>query len=599
MGGRSQMQLLLSKLSEHKYIEWHRSFDNTNIVKDLFWAHPVSIDLLHAFPCVLLMDCTYKCNSYNLPLLQIVGVTSTEMTFPGAFAYLESEREDNYTWALTRLKSVLDDSAMPKVILSDRDLALINAIKRVFPNAKHLLCSEDEFITRLNALQQDFISYPQAIEYVTSTWLDKYKENFVSAWTDKIMHFGNLTTNRVESSHSRLKKELGTSQGNFETSWTKIHSLLELLHTNIKASFEKSLTVVQHQFKPAEFKKLRGFISISALQMVLSESKNTNSIGIDVSVCGCTIRSTHGLPCAHEIVEYKRESRPIPLECIDSHWKKLDLIRNHNKRKVEMSYGPIFDLIAKRFNENDDDMKLHILQKLAEIANPHTTSLIEPEAKKNTRGRPNSKANASTCRDPSAFEIVLSGKEICSPTVAFMRPAVKVNGNKQPKQKVYKKNSLKSNPFVNEFPAALQSYIHHIKDVAPDGNCGFRAIADLMGFGENGWLQVRKDLLNELHLNMEHYSHLYGTYERVNELIHAISYFENCPGSDKWMTMPDMGHLIASAYNIVVFHLSMKQCLTFLPLRSNPVPTDSRKEIAIGFVNNNHFVEVKLTASLA
>ena len=134
------MQLLLSKLSEHKYIEWHRSFDNTNIVKDLFWAHPVSIDLLHAFPCILLMDCTYKCNRYNLPLLQIVGVTSIEMTFPGAFAYLESEREDNYTWALTRLKSVLDDSAMPRVILSDRVLALINAIERVFPNAKHLLC---------------------------------------------------------------------------------------------------------------------------------------------------------------------------------------------------------------------------------------------------------------------------------------------------------------------------------------------------------------------------------------------------------------------------------------------------------------------------
>ena len=157
---------------------------------------------------------------------------------------------------------------------------------------------------------------------------------------------------------------------------------------------------------------------------------------------------------------------------------------------------------------------------------------------------------------------------------------------------MYKKKSLKSNPFVNEFAVALQSYIYHIKDVAPNGNCRFRTIADLMGFGENGWLQVRKDMLNELHLNMEHYSHLYGTYERVNELIHAISYFENCPGSDKWMTMADMGHLIASAYNVVVFHLSMKQCLTFLPLRSNPIPTDSRKEIAIGFVNNNNFVEV-------
>ena len=116
--------------------------------------------------------------------------------------------------------------------LNNRDLALVNTIERVFPNAKHLLCrwhvnknviakckklfatkeiwekfmmswnvlllssSEDEFITRLNALQQDFISYPQTIEYVTSTWLDKYKENFVSAWTYKIMHFGNLTTNK-------------------------------------------------------------------------------------------------------------------------------------------------------------------------------------------------------------------------------------------------------------------------------------------------------------------------------------------------------------------------------------------------------------------
>ena len=176
----------------------------------------------------------------------------------------------------------------------------------------------------------------------------------------------------MKSSHSRLKKDLGTSQGNFETSWTKIHSLLELLHTNINASFEKSLTIVQHQFKPPKFKELRGFISIAALQMVLTESKHVNSIGIDVSACGCTICSTHRLPCAHEIeiAEYKRESQPIPLECIDSHWKKLDLIRNHNKRKTEMSYRPIFDLIAKRFNENDDYTKLHILQKLTEIANP-------------------------------------------------------------------------------------------------------------------------------------------------------------------------------------------------------------------------------------
>ena len=62
---------------------------------------------------------------------------------------------------------------------------------------------------------------------------------------------------RAESSHAQLKRQLGSSQGNFEACWTKIHSLLELQHTSIKASFEKSKTIVHYNFKPAEYKELR------------------------------------------------------------------------------------------------------------------------------------------------------------------------------------------------------------------------------------------------------------------------------------------------------------------------------------------------------
>ncbi|KAL7189354.1 hypothetical protein ACSBR1_039072 [Camellia fascicularis] len=68
------------------------------------------------------------------------------------------------------------------------------------------------------------------------------------------------------------------------------------------------------------------------------------------------------------------------------------------------------------------------------------------------------------------------------------------------------------------------------------------------------------------------------------------------PGFDRWMTMPDMGHLIASFYNVVLYHLSLQQCLIFLPLRSLPVTVADRREIAIGFVNGNHFVQVFLEA---
>jgi len=32
---------------------------------------------------------------YQLPLMEIIGVTSIDMTFSVAFSYLEEEREDN------------------------------------------------------------------------------------------------------------------------------------------------------------------------------------------------------------------------------------------------------------------------------------------------------------------------------------------------------------------------------------------------------------------------------------------------------------------------------------------------------------------------
>ena len=39
---------------------------------------------------------------------------------------------------------------------------------------------------------------------------------------------------RVESAHSKLKRHLRLSQGNFETSWSIIHNLLELQHKDKK-----------------------------------------------------------------------------------------------------------------------------------------------------------------------------------------------------------------------------------------------------------------------------------------------------------------------------------------------------------------------------
>ena len=86
------------------------------------------------------MDCTYKTNRYRLPLLEIVRVTSTEMTFSVGFAYLEAKQEDNFNWCLDNLKSIMHGQLMPSVIVTDRDLAQMNSIERIFPTSRHFLC---------------------------------------------------------------------------------------------------------------------------------------------------------------------------------------------------------------------------------------------------------------------------------------------------------------------------------------------------------------------------------------------------------------------------------------------------------------------------
>ncbi|KAK3230244.1 hypothetical protein Dsin_002125 [Dipteronia sinensis] len=101
---------------------------------------------------------------------------------------------------------------------------------------------------------------------------------------------------------------------NLDANCSSIENKLELVvytdifttdqHNEIKASFERSLTLVQHSFKPSDFKELREVVSRNALNMVLDKYERVDS---NDSICSCVIRLTHGLPCAHEISGYKRE----------------------------------------------------------------------------------------------------------------------------------------------------------------------------------------------------------------------------------------------------------------------------------------------------
>ena len=121
----------------------------------------------------------------------------------------------------------------------------------------------------------------------------------------------------------------------------------------------------------------------------------------------------------------------------------------------------------------------------------------------NARGRPSSKVDNSNRRDPSAFEYV-AAKYSQSP-VSFTSTM-----KRKKKLQVYQSTSQSSQSYINSFPWELKPYISLVKDVTNDGNCGFQAIANLIGIGEDQWLHIKKDLIGELGLCRKDYNILDG-----------------------------------------------------------------------------------------
>ncbi|KAJ9541940.1 hypothetical protein OSB04_028446, partial [Centaurea solstitialis] len=128
--GRTPVQNVMHILQTKGYEFEYRLNDITNQLEELFFIYPTSLKMWQAFPHVVFMDATYKTNKYNLPFLEI-GVTSTNKTFSIAFAFMYNEQTSNYTWALTCLKLTINGSFWPRVIVTDRDLALMKACEEV------------------------------------------------------------------------------------------------------------------------------------------------------------------------------------------------------------------------------------------------------------------------------------------------------------------------------------------------------------------------------------------------------------------------------------------------------------------------------------
>jgi hypothetical protein len=91
------------------------------------------VELLKKYPDVLLLDCTYRTNKFKMPLLNIAGTTCLDKNYHTAFCFLVKEEEGDYVWALEQLQDLFEPGMVMSAVVTDREIAVINACRQVFP----------------------------------------------------------------------------------------------------------------------------------------------------------------------------------------------------------------------------------------------------------------------------------------------------------------------------------------------------------------------------------------------------------------------------------------------------------------------------------
>jgi hypothetical protein len=114
--------------------------DNSNRIERLFWCDGESRKNFEVFGDVLAFDATYRKNKYNCPFVVFSRVNHHNQTIVFATDLVTRENEETYVWLLEQFMCAMQGNT-PISVITDGDIAMKNAIRKVFPKAGHRLCA--------------------------------------------------------------------------------------------------------------------------------------------------------------------------------------------------------------------------------------------------------------------------------------------------------------------------------------------------------------------------------------------------------------------------------------------------------------------------
>ncbi len=247
----------------------------------------------------------------------------------------------------------------------------------------------------------------RVVRYLAGTWIP-HKEKFVRAWTNDCMHFGNLTTSRVESQHSSFKYYLGSGNSSFDTLFKKAHAQMTNQQAKIRQALQESMSSIARTSRLRPFEPLYKRVSVHALQILSMEWNRMLELGDYVfDKCGCVLQHTHGIPCACFMFLTVRSTGVIHPSDLHIFWRTLKYAEAGNEANEEVRDANAYDkdyfegLVEEVLNA-DPAVIRHMSQVLEDELHPDGTNIPEPQGSPPRKGRPST--SRTLRRNKSAFE---------------------------------------------------------------------------------------------------------------------------------------------------------------------------------------------------
>ncbi len=140
---------------------------------------------------VLIMNCTYKINWYNMSLMIVSEQIALHINFYVDFDFMTHEETSDYFWMLQQLRIMYVDLKLLDliVIIIDMKRELMNACESFFQDINHLLCLWHINKNVLTKCKFDFFSEESWNVFYLKWKLMMYsssEEAFWSSWIDFI-----------------------------------------------------------------------------------------------------------------------------------------------------------------------------------------------------------------------------------------------------------------------------------------------------------------------------------------------------------------------------------------------------------------------------